>query len=109
MGKDIVPLVDHRELHQQDEGGRHVVEVVLAVVELGEGRVVQPRVPAVGGGRVTRARVEEGHLALEQLHPHHGKDVVDHLEGGGGQRQRLAAGGQCSCSLRSEATTSQLD
>lgn len=78
--KDIVPLVDNGELHQQDEGGNNVVEVVLAVVELGEGRVVQPRVPTVGGGRVTGASVEEGHLALEQLHPHHGKYVVDHLE-----------------------------
>lgn len=35
-----MPLVDDCELHQQDEGGNNVVEVVLAVVELGEGRVV---------------------------------------------------------------------
>lgn len=75
-----MPLVDDGELHQQDEGGNNVVEVVLAVVELGEGRVVQPRVPAVGGGWVAGASVEEGHLALEQLHPHHGEYVVDHLE-----------------------------
>lgn len=78
-----MPLVDDSELHQQDEGGHNIVEVVLAVVELGKGRVVQPRVPAVEGGRVAGAPVEEGHLALEQLHPHHGKYVVDHLEKGG--------------------------
>lgn len=74
-----MPLVDDGQLHQQDEGGDNVVEVVLAVVELGEGCVVQPRVPAEGGSWVTGASAEEGHPALEQLHPHHGEYVVDHL------------------------------
>lgn len=77
-----MPLVDNGELHQQDEGGNNVVEVILAVVEIGERRVVQLRVPTIGGGRIAGASVEEGHLALEQLHPHHGKYVVDHLEKG---------------------------
>lgn len=80
-----MPLVDDSKLHQQDEGGHDIVEIVLAVVELGKCRVVQPRVSTVEGGRVAGARVEEGHLALEQLHPHHGKYVVDHLEKGRGE------------------------
>lgn len=77
--KDIVPLVDHGELHQQDEGGHHVVEVVLAVVELCEGRSAQQRVPAVRLRRVAGVRLVKLHLPFENLHPHHGKDVVHHL------------------------------
>lgn len=39
LGKDIVPLVHHRELHEEDERGGQVVEVVLAVFVSGERRV----------------------------------------------------------------------
>lgn len=74
-----MPLVDHRELHQQDEGGHHVVEVVLAVVELCEGRSLQRRVPAVRLRRVAGVRLIKLHLPFENLHPHHGKDVIHHL------------------------------
>ncbi len=77
--KDIVPLVDHGELHQQDEGGHHVVEVVLAVVELCEGGSTQQRVSTVRLLRVTGVLPVNLHLTFEQLHPHHGKDVVHHL------------------------------
>jgi len=74
-----VPLVDHGELQQQDEGRHHVVEVVLAVVELSEGRSLQQRVPAVRPRRIDGDVLEKLNLPLEQLHPHHGKDVVHHL------------------------------
>lgn len=81
-----MPLVDHSELHQQDEGGNHVVEVVLAVVERGEGGVLQQRVSTERFSRVTRVRLEKLNLPFEELHPHHGEDVVDHLRGGANQR-----------------------
>lgn len=77
--KDIVPLVDHGELHQQDEGGHHVVEVVLAVVEFCEVGSFQQRVSTVRLLRVAGVLPVKLHLPFEQLHPHHGKDVVHHL------------------------------
>lgn len=80
----MVPLVDHGELHQQDEGGQNVVEVVLAVVELSKGGSVEEKVPTEEPGGLLRASSKELDLPSKQLHPHHGKGVVHHLEKGGG-------------------------
>lgn len=73
-----MPLVDHSELHQQDEGRHHVVEVVLAVVEICEGRAFEQRVSAVLLIRVAGVVVKL-HFILENLHSQHGKDVIHHL------------------------------
>lgn len=74
-----MPLVDHSKLHQQDEGRHHVVEVVLAVVEICEGGAFEQRVPAVLLIGVAGV-VEKLHFVLENLHPQHSKDVVHHLK-----------------------------
>lgn len=76
----MVPLVDDGEFHQQDEGGQNVVEVVLAVVELSEGGSVEEKVPTEEPGRLLRTFTKILDLPFEQLHPHHGKGVVHHLE-----------------------------
>lgn len=76
--KDIVPLVDNSELQQQDEGGGHIIEVVLAVVELRERAAFQQRVSTVSLLRVGEVSIEL-HFVFEQLHPHHGKDVIYYL------------------------------
>lgn len=74
-----MPLVNHRELHQQDEGGGEVVEVVLTVPVPGKGRVLQGWVPThqgIGSGEI---RVEELDFAVEGFHPDDSKHIVDHL------------------------------
>lgn len=72
-----MPLVDHGELHQQDERGNHVVEVIFAVAKISEGRSSQQRVTTVYPPRVIG--VIKLHLSLEQLHPDHGEDIIHHL------------------------------
>lgn len=41
IGKDIMPLVDYSELHQDNEGWCKVVEVVLAVFPTGKDRILE--------------------------------------------------------------------
>lgn len=76
----MVPLVDHGELHQQDEGRHNIVEVVLAVAELSKGGSVEENVPTEEPAGLFRASTKVPDLSLKQLHPHHGKGVVHHLE-----------------------------
>lgn len=45
--KDIVPLIDHGELHQDNEGRGEVVEVVLAVFRPGKEGILEGRVSAL--------------------------------------------------------------
>lgn len=75
-----MPLVDDRELQQQDKRGHHVVEVVLAVIVFGEGRTVQKNVSTVQTCRVGRVCGEKLHLPFKQLHSHHREDIINNLE-----------------------------
>lgn len=49
--KDIVPLVDHSELHEHDEGRGEVVEVVLAVLPTGKQGILESWIPTLQGVR----------------------------------------------------------
>lgn len=77
--KDIMPLVDHGKLNQQDEGGDDIIEVILAVVELCKVCSIQQRITTICLCWIGGALFIKRHLPFKELHPHHGKNVVHHL------------------------------
>lgn len=79
--EDIMPLVDNSELQQQDERRHNVVEVVFAVVVASEGRAVQQDIATELMCRINRVTTEILNLPFKELHPHHSKDIIHHLQG----------------------------
>ena len=81
LSKDIMPLVDHRQLQQQNKGLLNGVEVVAAVAQTIERGVLQKGVAAPQVLRRSDALVVTvvTDLALEHLHADDGKKVVEHL------------------------------
>ena len=97
-----VPLVDHQQLEQENHRAAEVVEVVRAVLELVEGRVLEVLQVGVGvlagdptvlvlvgeGVGVVSVRTKEPDSVLERLHPDHGVDVEEDEEDGGVGEER---------------------
>lgn len=76
--KDIMPLVDNRQLHQHHEGAEEVVEVVVTVVEVVELGPVQVGVAAEWRGGLFVVVIVMNQV-LEDLHADDGEDVVKYL------------------------------
>lgn len=76
--KDIMPLVDDSQLHQNHEGAEEVVEVVVTVVEVVELSPVQVRVAAEWRGGLFVVVIVMNQI-LEDLHTDDGEDVVKYL------------------------------
>ena len=76
-----MPLVDHSQLQQQDEGLEDGVEVVAAVTQAIKCGVLQKRVatPQVLRGSEALVVTMVTYLPLEQLHANDGKEVVEYL------------------------------
>lgn len=60
-----MPLVDYSELHQNNEGRRKVVEVVLAVLSTSKQRILESWVSTFQSIRSIRIRREELDLPME--------------------------------------------
>lgn len=74
-----MPLVDHGELHEDDEGRGKVVEVVLAVPPTGKQGILESWIPTFQGVRSIGVGWEVLDFAVEQLHANDSKHTIHNL------------------------------
>lgn len=76
-----MPLINHSEFQQDDEGRDHIIEVVLAVVEFSKSGSFKERVSTVLLNRTCGVGFKKTNFSFKYFHANHSKYVIDHLWG----------------------------